>query len=142
MAFRPDGTRLSSASTDGTLKVWDLTLDPETDAETADVPAGEPTFELEALAGDSGVEVGLLLQQVDRDLVRNENLTGYCLMIQAKWLAEYRAGRMEQSVEWLRKADSWLRAEGEFADANKVVNFCFLSMAYRQLNRAEEAKAA
>src|SRR5262249_35689594 len=50
VAFRPDGMRLTSASSDGMLKVWDLTLDPETDPETADVPAGEPTFELESLA--------------------------------------------------------------------------------------------
>jgi WD40 repeat protein/serine/threonine protein kinase len=46
VAFSPDGMRLTSASADGTLKVWDLTLDPE----TADVPGGASTMELEALA--------------------------------------------------------------------------------------------
>jgi WD40 repeat protein len=93
------------------------------------------------LVGDSGVDFGLLLQQVDRGLAGNENRTGDRLMVQAKGMAEYRAGRMEQAVEWLRKAESLRHAEGGPEDANEVVNFFFLSMAYQRLNRAEEAKA-
>jgi eukaryotic-like serine/threonine-protein kinase len=92
------------------------------------------------MAGDSGVDPQGLLRQADRCLAGNENHTGYYLMVQAKGIAEYRAGRMEQALEWLRKAESLLTAEREFEDANKVVNFFFLGMAYQRLGRAEEAK--
>jgi WD40 repeat protein/serine/threonine protein kinase len=94
-----------------------------------------------SLVGDPGVDLGLLLQPVDRCLADNENHTGYRLMVQAKGMADYRAGRPEQALEWLRKAESMLHGQGEFEDANKVVNFFFLSMTYQRLNRAEEAKA-
>jgi WD40 repeat protein/Flp pilus assembly protein TadD len=93
------------------------------------------------LAGDSGVDPQLLLQQADRCLAGNENRTGSRFMVQAKAMAEYRAGRMEQAVEWLRKAESLLHGEGEPEDASKVVNFFFLGMTYQRLNRTEEAKA-
>jgi WD40 repeat protein/Flp pilus assembly protein TadD len=93
------------------------------------------------LVGDSGADHGLLVRQIDRCLADNENLTGYRLMVQAKALAEYRAGRMGQALEWLRKAESLLHVQGEPEDADKVVNFFFLGMAYQRLNRADEAKA-
>jgi len=91
------------------------------------------------LVGDSGMDPGLLLQQVDRCLAGNENHGDYRWMVRAKGMAEYRAGRMEQAVKWLLKAEALLHGEDE--DAEKVVNFFFISMAYQRLNRAEEAKA-
>jgi eukaryotic-like serine/threonine-protein kinase len=93
------------------------------------------------LAGDSGVDLGLLLRQVDHGLADNENRTRNCSMMQAKGMAEYRAGRMEQAVEWLHKAEALLHAAGADHDASKIINFFFLSMAYQRLNRAEAAKA-
>jgi tetratricopeptide (TPR) repeat protein len=108
--------------------------------------AADPTFvSLQLiwgpLAGDSGVDLGLLLRQVDHGLADNENRTKNWWMMQAKGMAEYRAGRMEQAVEWLRKAEQLLHGAGEPEEAYKVVNLFFLSMAYQRLNRAEEAKA-
>jgi WD40 repeat protein len=91
------------------------------------------------LAGDSSMDPQVLLQQADRCLAGNENHWAYRRMIRTKGMAEYRAGRMKQALEWLLKAEVLLH--GEDADAEKIVNFFFLSMAYQRLNRAEEAKA-
>src|SRR5262249_25009515 len=63
------------------------------------------------LAGDSGMDPGLLLQQADRCLAGNENHGGYRWMVRAKGLAEYRAGRMEHAVKWLLKTEA-LHGEG------------------------------
>jgi WD40 repeat protein/tetratricopeptide (TPR) repeat protein len=93
------------------------------------------------LAGDSGVDPGLLLQQIDRCLAGDEKRPRDHWMVEAKGMAEYRAGRMERAVEWLRKAESHLHGAAGPDEANKVVTFFFLSMAYQRLNRAEEAKA-
>jgi eukaryotic-like serine/threonine-protein kinase len=91
------------------------------------------------LVGDSGMGPGLLLQQADRCVAGNENHGDYRWMVRTKAMAEYRAGRMEQALEWLLKAESLLHGENE--DAEKIVNFFFLGMAYQRLNRVEEAKA-
>jgi tetratricopeptide (TPR) repeat protein len=93
------------------------------------------------LAGNSGVDFGLLLQQVDRCLAGNEIHTGYRSMVEAKGMAEHRAGRMELALEWLLKAEALLHGQEGPEDANKVVNFFFLSMTYQRLHRPEEAKA-
>jgi WD40 repeat protein len=93
------------------------------------------------LLGDSGVDPLVLLQQADRCLASYENHPDYRWLVLAKGMAEYRAGRTEPALEWLRKAEAMLHGEGEPEDANKVVNFFFLSMAYQRLNRADEAKA-
>jgi tetratricopeptide (TPR) repeat protein len=91
------------------------------------------------LAGDSGMDPGLLLQQADRCLAGNENHGDYRWMVRTKALAEYRAGRVEQALEWLLKAEPLLHEE--VFEGEKVVNFFFQSMAYQRLNRPEEAKA-
>jgi WD40 repeat protein/tetratricopeptide (TPR) repeat protein len=93
------------------------------------------------LAGDSGVDPGVLLRQADRCLAGNENHPDYKGLVRTKALAEYRAGRMGQAVEWLLKTESLLHGEAEVMDAERVVNSFFLGMAYRRLNRPEEAKA-
>jgi hypothetical protein len=54
-------------------------------------------------------------------------------------MAEYRAGRVEQALEWLLKAEAMFHGEDE--DAEKTVLSFYLSMAYHRLNRAAEAKA-
>jgi tetratricopeptide (TPR) repeat protein len=87
------------------------------------------------LVGDAGLDPRALLQMADRCLVGNEKHQEYRWMVTAKGMAEYRAGRMEQAVEWLRKADA-LVAE---RDHKAVIHF-FLAMAYQRLNQAGEAK--
>jgi hypothetical protein len=89
------------------------------------------------LAGDSGIDPQVLLGMADRCLVGNEKHFAYRWMVTAKGMAEYRAGRMEQAVEWLRKADPLM---GE-KDHKAAIHF-FLAMAHQRLNRGEEAKAA
>jgi WD40 repeat protein len=91
------------------------------------------------LAGDSGMMPKALLQQVDRCLAGTEMHGDYLWMVHAKGMAEYRAGRVEQALEWLLKAEAMLHREDE--DAERIVNFFFLGMAYQRLNRAEQAKA-
>jgi tetratricopeptide (TPR) repeat protein len=87
------------------------------------------------LVGDAGLDPHLLLQMADRCLVGNEKHPEYRWMVMAKGMAEYRAGRMEQAVEWLRKADA-LVAE---RDHKAAIHF-FLAMAYQRLNQGEKAK--
>jgi WD40 repeat protein len=89
------------------------------------------------LVGDAGVDPQLLLRMADRCLDGTEKHTAYQWMVQAKGMAEYRAGRMEQAVEWLRKAESLVTS-----DHDKVGIHFFLSMAYQRLHRGDEAKAA
>jgi WD40 repeat protein/serine/threonine protein kinase len=91
------------------------------------------------LVGDSGMDPRVHLQHVDRFLVGNENHGDYRWMVRTKAMADYRAGRMEQALQGLLKAESLLHGEDE--DGEKVVNYFFLSMAYQRLKRAEEAQA-
>jgi WD40 repeat protein len=91
------------------------------------------------LLGDSGMDPKVLLQQADRCLPGKERPWYYRFLVRAKGTAEYRAGRMEQALEWLLKAESlW---QGDESEAERVVNCFFLSMAYQRLKRAGEAKA-
>jgi WD40 repeat protein/tetratricopeptide (TPR) repeat protein len=91
------------------------------------------------LTGDSGVDPQVLLQQADRCFVGNENHPDYAQLLRTKGMAEFRAGHWEPALKWLLKSEARWRAENE--DAEKVVNFFFLSMTYQRLNRADEAKA-
>jgi hypothetical protein len=91
------------------------------------------------LLGDSGMEPKVLLQQADRCLPSKERPSYYRFLVRAKGTAEYRAGRMEQALEWLLRAESlW---QGDETEPERVVNCFFLSMAYQRLRRAEVAKA-
>jgi hypothetical protein len=106
--------------------------------------SGDPRLVSDVLAwgplvGDSGMDRGSLSQQADRCLAGMENHVQDGWLVRTKAMAEYRSGRMEQALEWLKKAESLLH--GESADAEKIVNSLFLSMAYHRLGRAEEAKA-
>jgi Flp pilus assembly protein TadD len=53
-------------------------------------------------------------------------------------MAEYRAGRYEQAVDWLRKSEPRLH---DWVFGKSVTNF-FLAMAYHRLGRPDEARAA
>jgi hypothetical protein len=87
------------------------------------------------------VDVTPLFSLLENGLADNEKHTGDRWLVQAKGIAEYRAGRMEEAVEWLRKAEALLHVAGADGEAEKVANFFFLSMAYHRLTRTEEAKA-
>jgi WD40 repeat protein/serine/threonine protein kinase/tetratricopeptide (TPR) repeat protein len=94
-------------------------------------------LQLGPLVGDSGVDPQELLRLADRCVEGSEKNPAYRWMVMAKGMAEHRAGRLEQAVAWLRKAepmpgDAYQQAVTQFV----------LSMAYRRLNRAAEAKAA
>src|SRR5262249_30462561 len=84
--------------------------------------------------GDAGVEPQELLRMADRCLAGAERSKAW--MVVTEGMAEYRAGRLERSVESLRKAEPL--AESPL----KAALHFMLSMAYQRLNRPEEAKAA
>jgi len=92
------------------------------------------------LAGDSGASLQVLLPQADQCLAGTpQTHPDHWWLALAKGMAEYRAGRMDQALEWLLKAEAlWNRYQ---ASAGEIATFFFLSMTYHRLNRAEEAKA-
>jgi WD40 repeat protein/Flp pilus assembly protein TadD len=70
--------------------------------------------------------------------VRGTEGTGYYgVFLQTKGLAEYRAGRYEQAVDWLRKSQPHCTSV-----CGRSVSTFFLAMAYHRLGRADEARAA
>jgi WD40 repeat protein/serine/threonine protein kinase len=89
------------------------------------------------LVGDAGLDPQALVRLADRCLIGNEKHSDYRWMVTAKGMAEYRAGRMAQAVEWLRKADALVWEQ----ERKPAVDF-FLAMAYQRLDQAEKAKAA
>jgi WD40 repeat protein/serine/threonine protein kinase/tetratricopeptide (TPR) repeat protein len=90
------------------------------------------------LMGDAGVGAEVYLSLADRCLVGAEKHSEYGSMLQARGMAEFRAGQMEQALEWLLKASSLLNSRQH----ERVVNDFLLSMGYQRLNQPTEAKAA
>src|SRR5262249_40026190 len=91
------------------------------------------------LAGDSGASLQVLLQQADQCLAATQTHPDYWWLALAKGMAEYRAGRMDQALEWLLKAGAlWT---GWPAGAGEIATFFFPSLTYGRLNGVEEAKA-
>jgi WD40 repeat protein/serine/threonine protein kinase/tetratricopeptide (TPR) repeat protein len=90
------------------------------------------------LTPDLADEAKRVMQLADRTVSGTEAHSEYGLFLQTKGLAEYRAGRYEQAVDWLRKSQPHL---GDRICGKSVTTF-FLAMAYYQLGRADEARAA
>jgi tetratricopeptide (TPR) repeat protein len=90
------------------------------------------------LTPDLADEAGRVMQLADRTVRGTEGHFLYGLFLQTKGLAEYRAGRYEQAVDWLRKSQPRLP---DWPEAKAVTGF-FLAMAYHRLGRAGEARAA
>jgi WD40 repeat protein/serine/threonine protein kinase len=76
VAFSPDGSRLASASRDGTLKVWDATTSQEARA----VPGGILSPDGKHLAGSVGNEVKVWDTQTGRETL---TLTGHMGRVQS-----------------------------------------------------------
>ncbi len=85
------------------------------------------------LLSEEGGDPKELLRLADRCLVGTQSHPHYPTMVLTKGMAEYRAGRFEAAVEWMRKAqpDVWDRVGIRF----------FLSMAYQRLGQPEKASA-
>jgi WD40 repeat protein len=113
---------------------------------------GRYLLDLYGESDDSGRILHILHRALllDHDAADPEMLLGmanHCLEVAAKGppskslmltkgIAEYRAGHLEEAVQWLQKVEP--STPGNVADA--ADNF-FLCMAYQRLNRGEEAKA-
>jgi tetratricopeptide (TPR) repeat protein len=89
------------------------------------------------LLEDGAADPHLLVSMADHWLKGTEKHPLRQCMVEAKGMAEYRAGRFEQAVAWLRKAEPMARYHYQ-----KAGIFFFLSMACQRLNRGDEARAA
>jgi WD40 repeat protein/serine/threonine protein kinase/tetratricopeptide (TPR) repeat protein len=92
------------------------------------------------LTPDLADEAQRVMQLADRTIHGTKGHWGYGLFLQTKGLAEYRAGRYEQAVDWLRKSQPRL-PYSDWTETRAVTSF-FLAMAYHRLGRADEARAA
>jgi tetratricopeptide (TPR) repeat protein len=89
------------------------------------------------LLGEGAADPDLLVRTADRWMAGTENHWLRKYMLEAKGMAEYRAGRFHEAVKWLREAEPMTTYH-----YHKAGIFFFLSMAYQRLNWSEEAKAA
>jgi WD40 repeat protein/serine/threonine protein kinase len=89
------------------------------------------------LAPDLADEAQRVMQLADRTVRGTEGHREYGRFLQTKGQAEYRAGRYEQAVDWLRKSQPLCTGP-----CGKSVTTFFLAMAYHRLGRADEARAA
>jgi WD40 repeat protein/serine/threonine protein kinase len=89
------------------------------------------------LTPDLADEAERVMQLADRTVRGTEGDWLYGVFLQTKGLAEYRAGRYEQAVDWLRKSQQRCTTP-----CGKSVTTFFLAMAYHRLRRADEARAA
>jgi WD40 repeat protein/serine/threonine protein kinase/lipoprotein NlpI len=90
------------------------------------------------LTPDLADETERVMQLADWTVHGTEAHWAYSLFLQTKGLAEYRAGRYEQAVDWLRKSQPRLH---DLVCGKSVTSF-FLALAYHRLGRADEARAA
>jgi WD40 repeat protein/serine/threonine protein kinase/tetratricopeptide (TPR) repeat protein len=89
------------------------------------------------LTPDLADETKRVMRLADRSVSGTEGRSEYGWFLQTKGMAEYRAGRYEQAVDWLRKSQPRLPN----LPAGKSVTSFFLALAYHRLGRADEARA-
>jgi eukaryotic-like serine/threonine-protein kinase len=104
-------------------------------AQSNDPTIGERAAKASLIVPDAVADLSLPLRLIDRSVTGTEKHWAYSWFLMSKGIAEYRAGRFAQAVDWLRKGEAGHRDPVPRAEAR-----LFLAMAYQQLGRGDEAR--
>ena len=96
---------------------------------------GERAAKASLIVPDAVADLSLPLRLIERSVTGTEKHWAYSWFLMSKGMAEYRAGRFAQAVDWLRKGEAGQREPVPRAEAR-----LFLAMAYQKLGRGDEAR--